>query len=403
MSRLSEIQNQKVSSSAGNGHVHAAPGSRLVGRPWTTSPAAVYRQFERWAEQTPDATAVMRGELALTYAELNDRANAVARELRALGVGREVLVGLCLERSVAMAVGALAILKAGGAFLPISPAEPEKRLGFMLDDAGVSVLVTERALEEKEFSVKRSVVALDDSGQLVTAPSRVRAEVWDSEKRDAAPSTPESLAYVIYTSGSTGVPKGVEITHDNLTNLVSWHCAAFEVTARDRASFVARVGFDAGVWEIWPYLAAGASLHIADDETLKDEEAFQRWLIEQGITIGFVPTPLAERLLSRPWPRDVALRVMLTGGDTLHLHPSANLPFQLVNNYGPTECTVVATSGVVLPERSLNLQPSIGRPIANTEIYILDEQSLRGATPAFPERSISAAPESRVAIEIGRN
>jgi acyl-coenzyme A synthetase/AMP-(fatty) acid ligase/acyl carrier protein len=178
---------------------------------------------------------------------------------------------------------------------------------------------------------------------------------------------------VIYTSGSTGVPKGVEITHANLANLISWHNRAFQVGSDDSASQLAGLGFDASVWEIWPYLAAGANLRLAEPDTMISPEHLRDWLITSRITIGFVPTPMAERLLSLNWPIDSSLRILLTGGDTLHVRPPAGLPFLVINNYGPTECTVVATSGEVSPAGCASL-PSIGRAIDNTQVYILDEQ-----------------------------
>lgn len=156
--------------------------------------------------------------------------------------------------------------------------------------------------------------------------------------------SPGDLAYVIYTSGSTGAPKGVEITHAGLANLVSWHQQAFAVTSADRASHMAGLGFDAAVWELWPYLAAGASVHLVDEVTRSSAELLRDWLLARGITMSLVPTPLAEHMLALEWPHNTALRVLLTGGDMLNHYPPVNLPFVLVNNYGPTECTVVATS-----------------------------------------------------------
>jgi len=179
---------------------------------------------------------------------------------------------------------------------------------------------------------------------------------------------------VIYTSGSTGVPKGVEITHRSLLNLVEWHQSAFEITPSDRATQLASIGFDAAVWELWPHLAAGASVYIADEKTRTSPERLRDWLVSCGITVSFVPTPLAERLMILPWPAQTTLRIMLTGGDRLHRYPPPDVPFLLVNNYGPTECTVVATSGVVLPKQSANSMPPIGSAITNTEILILDSQ-----------------------------
>lgn len=333
----------------------------------------VRQQFERQAEHAPNATAVTSSRGELTYGELNHRADELARRLCALGVGPEMVVGLCVPRSPAMLVGALGILKAGGAYLPLDPCEPETRLNFMFRDAGVSVVVTEHSLRQKISIDDRQVIAIDESRAFSECLLSGTDDHQSAGPDVGASVGPKTLAYVIYTSGSTGTPKGVEIAHESLANLVSWHQNAFKVVSSDRASCVARVGFDAAVWEIWPYLAAGASLHVPDEEKLKDPEAFQAWLLAQGITIGFVPTPMAERLMNLRWPANTALRIMLTGGDTLHTHPPRDLPFLLVNNYGPTECAVVATSGVVSTQNSQSRLPPIGRSIANTQVYILDE------------------------------
>lgn len=337
----------------------------------------VLHLFERQVERDPNAVAVSSSRGELTYGELDAAAEKLAHHLRALGVGPEVLVGLCVPRSAATMVGALAIFKAGGAYLPLDPSEPEARLNFMFNDAGVSIVITEHVLKAKMSGANRKVIALDEMGRLTEpAPNAIEPEA-------GVPISPQSLAYVIFTSGSTGTPKGVEITHESLWNLVQWHQNAFKVIPFDHASCVARVGFDAAVWEIWPYLTAGASLDIPNEEKLKDPEAFQAWIIERNITISFVPTPMAERLLALNWPKESLLRMMLTGGDTLHTYPPANLPFLLVNNYGPTECAVVATSGLVPAQRGEKRLPSIGRAIANTRVYILDEamKEVPGGTP----------------------
>ncbi|MBV8148429.1 MAG: non-ribosomal peptide synthetase, partial [Candidatus Eremiobacteraeota bacterium] len=179
--------------------------------------------------------------------------------------------------------------------------------------------------------------------------------------------------YVVYTSGSTGRPKGVEITHANLHNLIDWHQSAFNVTRDDRASQVAGLGFDAAAWEIWPYLTAGAGVCIADEATRRSAEALGNWIVSKEITIGFVPTILASQLIEMSWPENTRLRYLLTGGDVLHRRPKPGLPFALVNNYGPSECTVVATSAIVSPEVEPSAPPTIGRPIANATAFILDE------------------------------
>jgi amino acid adenylation domain-containing protein len=320
----------------------------------------------------PDASAVVADDERLTYRELDTRANHLAGQLRTLGVTTDVPVGLCVPRSAAMVIGALAILKAGGAYVPMDPSYPADRLAFILEDALAPVVLTSRAVAELLPAGRSQKVYIED---LLASPA---APVW-------APSaiSPGDLAYVIYTSGSTGRPKGVEITHGGLSNLVAWHLEEFTVTAADRASHLAGLGFDAAVWELWPYLAAGASLHLADDTVRNSAEYLRDWLLERRITVGFVPTPLLEHLLDLPWPGEADLRVVLTGGDALHRYPPRGLPFTLVNNYGPTECTVVATSGTVVSDGSPATAPPIGRGIANTRIHLLDHQ-LRPVAPGEP-------------------
>lgn len=316
------------------------------------------------AAHTPGATAVEAGDERITYRELDERANRLARNLVSLGVGPDVLVGLCFERSLALIVGALGILKAGGAYLPLDPGYPRDRLAFMLEDARSPVLLADHRL----------------AGSLPEGAWRLVA--MDACASDLAPGDPlapdgrvgtDNLAYVIYTSGSTGRPKGVEITHDGLMNLILWHQRAFEVTPSDRATQIASPAFDGAVWEVWPYLTAGASIHIPDEDTRIDPSSLRDWLVEHEITITFLPTPMAESAMVLTWPRDPALRFLLTGADTLHRPPPPSLPFALVNNYGPTETTVVATSGLIPPESSLGPLPSIGRPITNTQVHVLDE------------------------------
>jgi amino acid adenylation domain-containing protein len=262
-------------------------------------------------------------------------------------------------------IAALGILKAGGAYLPLDPTYPLERLTLMLKDAGALFLVTDSRQQSCLANGPWKTVSLDGDAQILAG---------GSTSAPAVPIKPSNLAYLIYTSGSTGCPKAVEISHGSLLNLVCWHQRAFSVSARDRAPFMAAVGFDAAVWELWPYLAAGASLHLPSDKAIYTvPKSLRDWLVQQRITIGFIPTPLAEQTINLEWPPETALRIMLTGADTLHEYPSPKLPFQLVNNYGPTECTVVATSGFVESANRPGILPSIGKPIDNTHIYILDE------------------------------
>jgi amino acid adenylation domain-containing protein len=325
----------------------------------------VHQLIAAHATAAPGALAVTQGETTLNYQELDERATALAHLLQSFGVGPDVLVAVYLNRSPGMIVAALAVLKAGGAYLPLDPSYPAERLEFIWKDARPSVLVTGKCMLNA-FSV--------DTDRVVIVDPEGRAEAGPSTKPAISRAPAKSnLAYVIYTSGSTGQPKGVEITHQSLLNLALWHQRAFQVTAKDRASQLAALGFDAAVWEIWPYLAAGASIHLPSQLATNEPEAVRDWLVSQGITIGFLATPLAERAMTLEWPRSAALRVMLTGADTLHHYPPRSLRFQLVNNYGPTECTVVATSGRVHSFEHTDQLPSIGHPIDNVQIYILDE------------------------------
>jgi amino acid adenylation domain-containing protein len=327
----------------------------------------VHQLVSRKAETAPEALALTDCSVAISYKELEQRSNRLARYLQQQGVGPDVLVGLCVERSALMAIGALAVLKAGGAYLPIDPSYPPDRIAFMLEDAQPRAVITQASLVQRLSAVGSEVVVLDRE-------SAETAQQSPDVLEDAG--TLDNLAYVIYTSGSTGQPKGVQITHHGLLNLTLWHHQAFAITSADRATQLASPGFDAAVWELWPYLTAGASIFSPNEAIRNQPESLQEWLLLQQITICFVATPLAESLLALNWPANAALRVLLTGADTLRRYPRAGMPFVLVNNYGPTECTVVATSGVVSSDQNQDGMPSIGHPIANTQVHILDEKML---------------------------
>jgi amino acid adenylation domain-containing protein len=317
------------------------------------------------AAANPNAVAVSAVHEILSYAELDCRANRLANYLCSIGVGRDAAVGLYLERSPAMVVAALAILKAGGAYIPLDPLQPPARLTFMLQDSEARVVVSTTALIQRLPAGSWQIVTLDGDAEKVAAQSDVQP---------AAAVKPDDLAYIIYTSGSTGQPKGVELVHSGLSNLMAWHQRAFQVTSADRASALASLGFDAAVWELWPYLASGASVHIPEERVRSDAKALRDWMVSQRITMAFAATAMAENLMQLEWPATTGLRFLLTGADTLKKYPSSRLPFVLVNNYGPTEGTVVSTSGVVAPDSSASQSPSIGRAIDGVQIYILDDR-----------------------------
>jgi amino acid adenylation domain-containing protein len=313
-----------------------------------------------WAAYTPDAPAVIDWEHELSYRQLDARANRLAHHLRAMGAGPGAVVAICLNRSTELVVAALAVMKAGAAYLPLDPSSPADRLAFTLRDAGVEIVINNNPLP-----AQARLIHLEAAGESLGSGNR-RPPLIDI--------TGDDLAYVIYTSGSTGQPKGVEVTHANLMNLVDWHQRGFGVTPSEHATQIASPAFDAAVWELWPYLTSGAAIHIPDENTRMDPRLLRDWLVAERITMTFLPTPMAETVMTMDWPAETALRLMLTGGDTLHRYPPATLPFTLINNYGPTETAVVATSGAVPAASAWTSPPSIGRPIAGARAYVLDEK-----------------------------
>jgi amino acid adenylation domain-containing protein/non-ribosomal peptide synthase protein (TIGR01720 family) len=318
-----------------------------------------------------------------SYGELNALANRLAWRLAGAGVGVGELAGVYLPRGRWFVAAALAVLKAGGGYVPLDPAYPAGRLEHVVADAAPRVVVTTGELAGRlRVPEGTEIVTLDEWPAGPEADLEVAVQ-------------PSDVAYVIYTSGSTGTPKGVVIEHHSVMNLVAWHNRAYQVTPADRGSQLASTGFDAAVWEIWPYLCAGASVHVASDDTRADPDQLTGWLDASQITISFVPTPLAETLLDRPWPPSSRLRLLLTGGDTLRGWPNPAHPYQLINHYGPTESTVVTTAGPVppattgpappagvgpAPPATAGRLPGIGAPIANTVCYVVDHHG----SPAGP-------------------
>jgi amino acid adenylation domain-containing protein len=324
----------------------------------------VHELFEAQARQAPERLAITCGPDQLTYGELNRLANRLARYLQSLNVGPEVCVGVFMERSLEMVLGQLAVLKAGGAFVPLDPTYPAQRLAFMIEDARAEVLLTKSELRAKLPGAGAKVVCLDtDWGEIAAAV----------EGNPESGVLPGNLAYVIYTSGSTGRPKGVEIRHETLVNLTGWHRREFQLTPDDRAAVYASPGFDASVWEIWPNLAAGASLHVPAVEAHVNPAQLAEWTVEQAITTRFLSTAVAEIFVELNLPETLPLRLLHTGGDKLRKHPRRRPPFRFVNLYGPTENTVCATLYDVEPGEA-EAPPPIGRPIGNVQVYVLDRR-----------------------------
>ena len=282
------------------------------------------------AKSFPEAIALSQGRDTLTYCDLAAQATRLASYLIALGAGPDVAVGVCLERSFDFIVSALAVLVSGAAYVPLDPAWPAARLRTILDDAQAPLVISRGPLAKRASGNATHTIDLNTAAD--TLP------LCDPLTEPVAV-TRNDLAYIIYTytSGSTGQPKGVAVTHGNLLNLIFWHRSTFGVTAADRASHLAGLGFDAAAWEIWPHLTARATVVLVDEQTCTSAKPLRDWLVKERITMAFVPTIFAESMLANSWPSETALRYLLTGGETLHRYPSAELPFAVVNNYGPTD------------------------------------------------------------------
>jgi amino acid adenylation domain-containing protein len=352
----------------------------LLGQ-WRTSrtepvpQSGLAQHFEAQVERTPDAVAVVYGEQSLTYSQLNAWANRLAHHLRTQSVGPDMLVGLAVERSVELVVGLLAILKAGGAYLPLDPDYPQDRLSFMLAEGRPAALLTERKLADRFPTTTIATTFVEDRALLAAYPAT----------NPAAASSAEHLAYTIFTSGSTGRPKGVCITQGSVVNLVrSLAEQAFGDRPR-RIAWVAPVVFDASVQQIFGALLGGHGLYVVSQSIRRDGRELLAFLRTQGIELCDCTPSLLSLLIEAGLPsaRDLDLRVLLCGGEELPvslitaLYAPQNHPeLTVINVYGPTECCVDATAYKVAADQ-LSLQgPTvpIGRPLANTEIYILDPQ-----------------------------
>ncbi|HKH43166.1 MAG TPA: amino acid adenylation domain-containing protein [Thermoanaerobaculia bacterium] len=336
---------------------------------WNDTAAAsssplVHELFAEQARRQPDALAVAAPGERLNYGELAARAGRLARLLGRLGVGAEVRVALCAGATVHRVVGSLAVLLAGGAYVLLDPEAPPERLAYLVADSGAAAVLTERSLTGRFGSCAVPLVELE-SGEVEES-----AGAWPVP---AVPAVgPQSLAYVVYTSGSTGLPKGVAVSHAGLLNLVSWHRAVYGLSPADRATLIANPAFDAAVWELWPCLAAGASLHISEDEIRFAPQAIVHFWQSAGITWSFLPTPLAEEVIAEGAASltGLSLKGLLCGGDRLHRGPGPDVPFALVNHYGPSEVSVVSTFAAVPPDTVG--APPIGRPIQRVRAFVAD-------------------------------
>jgi amino acid adenylation domain-containing protein len=323
--------------------------------------------FTAQAIRTPDAIAVIYGNQHLTYQQLNQRANQLAHCLRKLGVGPEVCVGLSLERRLEMVIGLLGILKAGGAYVPLDPHYPKERLTMMVADAQIAILVTHSALRTQ-------------------VPSKVQRVEVDSEEIAGYPQdnllsgvTANQLAYVIYTSGSTGVPKGVMIEHGALSSFCETVTPIYGLTAQDRVLQFANLSFDAAVEEIYPGLLTGATLVLRTPAMIDSPSQFWQRCQAWGVTVLDLPTAYWHELVNEIHATTMppGIRLVILGGEAAQANRLATWQrfvspqVRLINTYGPTEATVVATLGEITTLESQSSIP-IGRVLPGTSAYVLD-------------------------------
>ena len=346
----------------------------------------VHQLFEEQVGRTPEAVAVVFENQQLTYRELNARSNQLAHYLRDLGVGPEMLVGICLERSLEMVVGLLGILKAGGAYVPLDPEYPAERLAFLLRDSAAAVLLTQKRLLPSLPDCPARVLCLD-------ADASTFAELSDANPPPLA--TPHDLAYVIYTSGSTGVPKGVLVSHDNVVRLFRATQPWFDFDRRDVWTLFHSFAFDFSVWEIWGALVHGGRLVVVPSGVTRSPQEFYQLLLDERVTV-LNQTPSAFRPLiaadqDARGAGELCLRLVIFGGEALELeslrpwflHHGDQKP-QLVNMYGITETTVHVTYRP-LRLADLNDAPGsvIGRAIPDLRLYVLESNG-QPAPPGVP-------------------
>ena len=334
------------------------------------SEVCLHQLFEAQVERSPDAIAVVFEDQQLTYRELNQRANQLANYLQKLGVGPEVLVGICLERSLEMMVGLLGILKAGGAYVPLDPAYPQERLAFILEDAQLPVLLTQARLAETLPSHQTKEICLDTDWEAIAS--------GQCKSNPIRSVTSNNIAYVIYTSGSTGKPKGVMNAHQGICNRLLWMQDAYQLTETDHVLQKTPFSFDVSVWEFfWPLLN-GARLVVAQPAGHQDSTYLVKLIASQQITtLHFVPSMLQAFLEEEGIEVCDSLKRVICSGEALPFELQerffARIDAELHNLYGPTEAAIDVTFWHCGPWSDSSTVP-IGRPIANTQVYLLDAE-----------------------------
>ncbi|MDP2097884.1 MAG: amino acid adenylation domain-containing protein [Methylobacter sp.] len=329
----------------------------------------IHQLFEAQAEKTPDALAIVFEGQTLSYAELNVRANRLAHYLRGKGVGPDVLVGICVERSLEMVIGLLGILKAGGAYVPLDPDYPQDRLDFMVHDVGAPIVLSQESCKAKLAASTAAVLCLDSEWELVADADDKNPDIL---------LMPENLAYCIYTSGSTGQPKGAGVPHQGILNRLQWMQESYSLKPTDRVLQKTPYSFDVSVWEFfWP-LMTGAQLIVAEPDAHQDALALIDIINRRQITtLHFVPSMLQAFIGTPGVETCTSLKRVICSGEALPADLvtrfQQKLPAELHNLYGPTEASVDVSYWACLPG-CVEAAIPIGRPIANISLYILDRQ-----------------------------
>ena len=342
-----------------------------------TQDKCIQQLFEEQVERTPDAIAVIYRDRQLTYRELNDRANQLAHYLQDLGVAPEVLVGFCVDRSLEMIIGLLGIIKAGGAYVPLDPAYPAERLSYMVEDAKISVVLTQSQLKSQLPEHQARVVYLDSNWETVARYSKENPQIVN---------TGDNLAYVIYTSGSTGKPKGVMIPHSALSSFAQTAVTEYGIEASDRLLQFASINFDVAVEEIYTCLLSGSTLVMRTNDAIADLGTFCRYCQDLQLTVLNLPTAywhgLVNGLASSEVDLPECVRLVIIGGEKVlpefvkswqeYLNKSGKDGLQLINSYGPTETTVSATMYRISANTTIAGEVPIGRPFPHLQAYVLD-------------------------------
>ncbi|NES30183.1 non-ribosomal peptide synthetase/type I polyketide synthase [Micromonospora terminaliae] len=353
------------------------PTGQLCGPQREPLAERLHDPFVRQAARTPDAVAVVCGQTRWTYRELHRRAELLARRIARAGVGQDDIVAVLLPRRPELVAAQLGVLMAGAGFLPLDPTLPIARVRALLADSGARLLLTTAEIDHPtEWA---HVLVEEPVDPHLPPPDRVPA--------------PQHLAWCVYTSGSTGRPKGVVVPHRAAVDTVSWHVRALALTSADTVAHGMGLGFDANLAEIHPALAAGATVHLVPDEVRSDPAALVDEWSRHGVTVALLPAPLAELVFALPTPPPATLRTLVVGGSQLRRRPPAGFSAEVINAYGPTECSIVTTAGPVSPAG--HGQIDIGTPVDNRRLHILDAAGLPVPAGAVGELCVGGAGVAR--------